>query len=304
MKELIEQSKNIGIIINDKENLIPGLALFLYLKEKHKEVFIKINQALVFPNIKTDFSKIIFHTTKEVSEIYYEKKENEINLYITPKENLSKNDFSCDLIKEAGTFCCETIFSLGFKNFKELETLAEHSFKNIYSAKIINIDNSHLNKRFGTINLIENNASLAKIIFNELENELEETMSTFLLAGVKDGEIGTIEKILNKGGKIDSTYKVKSLEKTIVNLTKENNIYISELDNIENQDLPFIIQFLKICLQIPCFMLILNKETCIFYSKNEKILNKIKETFNAKQKNNGIIFHKENLDKQEVLNII
>jgi hypothetical protein len=129
-------------------------------------------------------------------------------------------------------------------------------------------------------------------------------MSTFLLAGIKEGEVGTIEKILNKGGKIDSTYKVKSLIQVIENLEKEKGIYFSEINDIEKQDLPFIIQFLKICLQIPCFMLLLNKETCIFYSKNEQLLNKIKEAFNAEQKNNGIVFYKEDLNKKDILNIL
>jgi len=304
MKELIEQSKNVAIIINSKDDLIPGLALLLYIKSKHKEVFIKIDQSLIFPNIKSKHSKIVFNTKKEISEIYYEKKANEINVFITPKNILSEEDFSCNLIKVNATFCCDSIISIGFKNFKELETATNSSFKNLYNAKIINIDNSHLNKRFGTVNLIENNTSISKIIFNNLEDDLEETISTFLLAGIPDGEIGTIEKILNKGGKIDSTYRVQSLIKTIGKLEKQNNIYISEISNIENQDIPFIIQFLKICLQIPCFMLILNKETCIFYSKDEELLEKIKNNFDAKQKNNGVIFRKKNLNKQEILNIL
>lgn len=304
MKELIEQSKNIAIIINSKENLIPGLALLLYLKSKQKEVYIKINQNLTFPNIKSKHSKIVFNTSKDISEIYYEKKSNEINLFITPKDTITEQDFSYNLIEDNGTFCCDVIIAIGFKTFKELEDASNSSFKNLYNAKIINIDNSHLNKRFGLINLIENDASISKIIFNNLKNGLEETIASFILAGIPDEEIGTIEKILDKGGKIDSTYRVQSLIKIIKNLEKENNIYISEVSNIENQDIPFIIQFLKICLQISSFMLILNKETCIFYSKDEKLLEKVKTNFNANQKNNGIVFHKKDLDKQEVLNIL
>ena len=75
------------------------------------------------------------------------------------------DDLKCEILNSGEDVYCDLVISIGFKTLKELEDALKNDFK-INGVDIINIDNSHLNKRFGKINLIETGASVSKVLFN------------------------------------------------------------------------------------------------------------------------------------------
>lgn len=308
MIEDLKKSQNIGIVIADHENVdfvATALVLFLITKKLNKQAYYKLNKNLpIFPQLKT-IPQIVLSVNKQISDIFYEKTDKSIKLFLTPQDrDISSENLKCEIINSKESPCCDLIIGIGFKNSKELEN-ASNDFANINNVKIINIDNSHLNKRFGQINLIENGASVSKVLCNNLdENIIDKNIASVLLAGVKEGEIGTIQKLTEKGGKLDTVNKIKSLISVLNKTEFKENIYLSEINNLNELDIPFILQIIKDYLFIPNFILIFNNKHCIFYSKNSDVLEKIKNHFNAQIKNNGGIFSKENLDKKEVLNIL
>lgn len=308
MIEDLKKSQNIGIVIADHENIdfvATALVLFLIVKKLNKQAYYRLNKNLpIFPQPKT-IPQIVLSVNKQISDIYYEKTDTSIKLFLNPQnENISLEDLKCEIIESKKSPCCDLFIGIGFKNLKEFEN-ASNDFTNINNVKIINIDNSHLNKRFGQINLIENGASVSKVLYNNLDEKIiDKNIASLLLAGVKEEEIGTIQKLTEKGGKLDTINKIKSLN-SVLNKTELNkNIYLSEISSLNELDVPFILQIIKDYLSMPSFILIFNNKNCIFYSKDNDILEKIRNHFNAQIKNNGGIFSKDNLNKEEILNIL
>jgi len=310
MIEDLKKAKNIGIVISNYENVdhvATALTLFLIAKKLNKPVYYKLNKSLsIFPQMEKSNPQIVVTVEKEIADIFYEKTEKSIKLFLTAKDKkISPSDFTCNIMNLNQNICCDLIITIGFKDFKEIEDEAGADFENIYNAEIINIDNSHLNKRFGKVNLIENGSSLSKVLFNNLEeNLIDKNIASLILSGVKEGEIETAQKLGEKGGKLDTVYKIRSLISVLNSMEAEENIYISQMNTLEASDVPFILQILKEYLHVPEFILIFNNKDCIFYLKDEDNLEKIKVHFNAQIKNKGGIFSKENLDKEEVLNIL
>ncbi len=309
MIEDLKKSQNIGIVIADHENIdfvATALVLFLIAKKLNKQVYYKLNKNLpIFPQYENT-PQIVLSISKQISDIFYEKTDKSIKLFLTPQDkNISLTDLNCEIINSKENTCCELIIAIGFKNPKELEDATKNDFKDINKAKIINIDNSHLNKRFGQINLIENGASVSKVLLNNLdESIIDKNIASLLLAGVREGEIGTIQKLTEKGGKLDTVHKIKNLVSVLNKIEFIENVYLSETNNLNESNIPFVLQIIKDYLFIPNFILIFNNENCIFYSKDSEMLEKIKNHFNAQIKNNGGIFSKEKLDKEEILNIL
>ena len=308
MFEEIKKAKNVGIIIRDDKNkdaVASAIALFLISKNINKSVHYKINKnSTVFPEKQEYPPKIVLTFEKELSDLFYEKEKNKTRLFLTPKDkNFSLKDLNYELVKSKREVCCDLIIAIGFKNFRELEIDAQENFESLYGAKIINIDNNHLNKRFGAINIIENGASISKIVFNNLKNYYDDDLvSTIFLSQIKQGENITKNEILNKGGDIASFQKIEKLISVLSTLEDINNIYLSEI-NTDKNTLVFVINFLKNYLEIPNFMLLLNKRDCISYFENNDYLELIKNHFQVKIKNKGILFSKQNLEKQDILKI-
>lgn len=309
MKKIFLEAKTIGIVVKDNSNIdqvSTALALFLLFKKQGKEVYYKTNKILsLLPEINDKKNKIILSVKKDISEIYYEKIGTIINLYLTPKINqISTEDFKCTLARASDNICCEKLFAIGFKDFNDLEEEAATDFSNLYHAEIINIDNNELNKRFGKYNFIEEKSSISKITFENMDFELlEKDIASILLTGIYEGEIGTIEKLIEKGAKLESIYKIMNLIKVIENMNTFKDLYYSSLNKFEKEDISFILQFLKNYLQVSNFMLLLNKDTLVFYFKNEEHLEKMK-VLNAIIKNQGGILIKENLKLEKILNTL
>ncbi|MDD4358586.1 MAG: hypothetical protein PHY30_02095 [Candidatus Pacebacteria bacterium] len=310
MIEDLKKAKNIGIIVSNYEGIdhvATALSLFLIVKKLNKPVYYKANESLpIVPLLPKSTPQIVLTVEKEIEDIFYEKTEKNIKLFLTPKEkNISLSDFTCNIMNLDQSACCDIIIAIGFNDFEELEKAAASDFENLHNADIINIDNNVSNKKFGKTNLVEENSSLSKILFDNLEEEIiDKNIASILISGLKENELNTIKELGEKGGKLDTKYKLKSLVFTLNSMETEEDIYISQIDGLlETPGIPFILQIIKEYFLVPNFILIF-KENCIFYLENEKILEKIKNAFNPQIKNNGGMFTKADLSKEEVLNIL
>ncbi|MDD4661730.1 MAG: hypothetical protein PHG24_00405 [Candidatus Pacebacteria bacterium] len=309
MIEDLKKSKNIGIIIANNEDIdfaIVNLAFILIAQKLNKNIYYRINNNLPFFPICEDAPQIILNVKKQISDIYYEKSNEGIKLFLTPKENdISLEDFNCKLINAKEKKSLDLVIAVGFKSLKDLERSVQEDFTEISKAHIINIDNNHLNKVYGNVNLIENGTSLAKILFKNLEEELfDENIASLLLAQIKEEDFKVVKKLTEQGAKIDTKNKILNLISILNKIELQENIYLAEIEELNEVDIPFILSTIKDCLFIKNFILIFNKNNCVFYLEDKKALEKIKENFNAQIKNIGGIFLKENLDKEEVLNIL
>lgn len=304
MIEYLNKSQTIGIAIADYENidfLTTALVLILLAKKQNKQTFFKLNNNLpINPNLETS-PQIVLNVRKPVSDVFYEKTENSIKLFLTPEsKNISLDDLLCEIINPKENIKCDLVIAIGFKTLKELES----SSFDINKTTIINIANSHLNRRFGKVNLIENGASVSKVLFNNIEDIVDKNIATLLLMGVKEGEIGTIQKLIEKGGERNNEKKMQDLTSVLNKMEFNQNTYISEVSNLDEASIPFILKIIKDYFSIKNLVLIFNQNSSIFYAEDEEILNKIKTHFNAQVKNKGGMFKKENLTKEELLNVL
>lgn len=312
-------AQNIGIAMNDYENediLASAISLFLAIKKTGKRVFLKPAKNCDFlPEKIKQSSRLLISIKKDLSEIYYEKKDEEINLFLTPKnKKISKKDFSFDVINEDEETCCDVVISIGIGNFASLEKLAKKDVDDLFKSRIINIDNNPLNERFGEFNIVEQNASFCKIIkiFLSKINEgvLSPNISTFLLSGINKEESQTINSLIKRGGAIEDVQKVKTVISVLKNFSRDKNLCISFLENTDNDSLSFAIKFLKNDIELENFIILLKKNNivCVCFLKNETLLRTLKNAFGGQEKNNGLIFSLKTANievaKQKILTLI
>ena len=89
MIEDLKKSQNIGIVIADHENVdfvATALVLFLITKKLNKQAYYKLNKNLpIFPQLKT-IPQIVLSVNKQISDIFYEKTDKSIKLFLTPQD--------------------------------------------------------------------------------------------------------------------------------------------------------------------------------------------------------------------------
>lgn len=275
MIEDIKAAKNIGIIINDydsEDQFFSALALFLLFKKAAKNVYFKLNENVKLSPLGRNF-QVVLKTKKEISDIYYEKKGGELNIFLTPDEDITEKDFVCSLVERKNGFGCDLIVAIGFDNIKAIE---KNEFKDFDKAKVINIDNKISNTRFGSINLIGNNIPIRTIVRKNFEKYLIDETLLFLLSCDKN------------------------LLKIFKGFNEEEGFYVCEVESLKAEDLPRIISILKDYLQMENFMLLWNKQNGIVYTNKKAYLESLEKTFNARIKNNGALIEKNNLTKQDI----
>lgn len=174
-KNLIDGSKNIYIIPSqDREESIAGaLALFYTLKELGKNVNLileNIPEKLSFLTPSLDhisyprnFILSIPNTKANVSEIHYEKDDNNLNIHLTTESgNIKKTDISFYFSSPRA----DILVSIGAKYINT--AVQENVLKQVVSTStaIINIDNQPENKISAQINLLDNARSLTENVFD------------------------------------------------------------------------------------------------------------------------------------------
>jgi nanoRNase/pAp phosphatase (c-di-AMP/oligoRNAs hydrolase) len=207
-KQLISESKNICVLparnashsdasgpFEKSESVSSALALFYTLKELNKNVNLIISEfpenlnflvpSLDFISFPKNFVISIPKNTADVSQIYYEKNEENLKIHLTiDKGNIKKESLSFYYSDPKP----DLIITLGVKDFqKELSKLDSFGF--LLDAPILNIDNEQNNIKFGKINLVEEKSIseiVLELIKNLGENLVSKNSANCLLAGLVD----------------------------------------------------------------------------------------------------------------------
>ncbi len=335
IKNILENANNIGILTKDNANddaIGAALALFFALKSNNKNVFFptcdispKIESFIKTKNQK----KFQISFEGEVSEVYYEKKDKGITLYLTPKDkNVGDEKFSYKIISEdkylENQNNYDILFTLGIENFQDIEILCKESADQLYASTIINIDNNLNNQNYGEINIIKENQGISQsiaCILKELEQYRNKQANSFLLYGLSfsnkkadnNKKIKTIKWLLKNGGDLNVFSKEggisKLLEIVLKNLICKNDIYISTISSNDfkkskttSKDLGTITDKLKNFLNLSSFFILWESDPKIkglIYSDKKHLIEKMTSCFDGTYKEKGGIFliDENNLDK-------
>ena len=215
-KQLISEAKNIYLISSQEpEALSAVMALFYTLKELGKNVNLVIESlpeklkflspSLDFISYPKNFVISIPSNMAKISQIHYEKTENDLKVHLTIDNGIIKKDNIAFYFAEAKP---DLIITAGVKDYAKQLSESLNSFGFLLDSPILNIDNSKDNYNFGRINLVEDKA-LAEMIFAILpatSKEASNCLLTSLVAGTENfknkltAEIFGIAGILMKNG--------------------------------------------------------------------------------------------------------
>jgi len=331
-KKLISEAKNICLLPseNEPESLTSLLALFYTLRELGKNVNVIFenfpeNLNFLIPSIDAmstpkNFVISIPRSTANVSQIYYEKTDESLNIHLTTDTGNIKKENISFYFKEAKP---DLIITLKIRDFREYLESKLDSFGFLLGSPILNIDNSQENSRFGQIDIIEQK-SLSEIIMELIksidENLINRNIANCLLSGltiyyenfkssnVNEGVFNTAAELIKRGADnrqiSDNLYKttdkeMEFLSKILRNLKKEGGLLVAtselaDFSSFSEIELGSIIEKVK-TLGIQDDLLVLwsehNSDPIVrgfFYSKNNSLLNKIADVQKVSAKNNWV----------------
>ncbi|MEA3453126.1 MAG: hypothetical protein U9Q96_02200 [Patescibacteria group bacterium] len=191
---------------------------------------------------------------KEISELYYEKENQILNIFLSSKNaKIKKQDikFTAPEERSAARKESDLLITVGIERLEDLEDFYEKNFKFFYQTPILNLDNKLLNNKFGNINLIFNDLPIAVILaklINVFHKEPNNNIKTWLLAGIiefsqkKELNHEALE-IISKLAKSDLSYEkiihfFNSKEKS--GKTRLLEIALRKLTLFGNSQLPFV----------------------------------------------------------------
>jgi len=192
-EKTIKKSQNIWIFVSENlpDSIPASLALFYTLKKLSKNVNLFLENfpknieflipSLDFIDYPGEFIISIKNSDEDISQLYYEKNENDLKLFFKLERGIiKKKNISFDWAWKKP----DLIVTIGIKKINEIGKLSEK----IQKAPILNIDAQNENKRFGSINLIDQNSTITEITSQVIksidENLFEENISTCLLTGL------------------------------------------------------------------------------------------------------------------------
>ena len=209
-KNIIEQSQNILILPSPEsqgDSLGAGIALFFTLKKLGKNVNLLIDEVpekfqflADLEEMPNDFVISVNTAENEVSKFRYEKDENELRIFLTPKNGPfrplrvsfpSRQKITMGLNGEAAKKDADLAVVIGAWSMESLGGQFEREAAILSRIPILNIDNQPLNEGFGEVNLIEITSALSEITLALVEalelpgKELtDRKITTALLAGI------------------------------------------------------------------------------------------------------------------------
>jgi nanoRNase/pAp phosphatase (c-di-AMP/oligoRNAs hydrolase) len=296
-KNIIDGAKNIVIVVDenaDQDAFGAALGLFFALKDK-KNIFVPRDknpkEVVGFLNEGSERKKFVISFKNEVSEIFYEKKNEGVDLYLTPKniEDASPENFFCKIVSDSGKNYLSSpsffdlVIAFNVDSFKKLEESFEDNIDSIYQCAVINIGNRPKNENYGEANLIEEGVSLSEktaLLLETVQGDVSEKAAGFLLWGITssldslktDQTLAIIKKLVQKGGNFYFSHtesgvkrKLALLEKTVKNLNflEKENLYISLLSEDDlrsvgstSSDLGFVVEKMKNLFFLPSFVLL------------------------------------------------
>ena len=189
-KKFITDSKNICIVPDQEpQAIICALALFYTLKELNKNVNLIIEDfpenlkflipSLNFISYPKNFIISIPNKVSNISQVYYEKDDDNLKIHLTSERGLIKKD---DISFYFSAEKPDIIITLGIKDYKAFLAEKLNSFGFLLDSPILNIDTlgesganeQNLpgqtgNKNFGKINLLEG-GSITETVFTLIKN--------------------------------------------------------------------------------------------------------------------------------------
>lgn len=122
----------------------------------------------------------------KLDDFNYDVKDKELLIYLTPSKGFFNNE---DIRLKTTDFKYDLVICLGVQDLESLGNLYHEHADFLYHVPLINIDNHHLNERFGNINEIDiTRSSVAEIsydIMQQINSELiDENIATCLLTGL------------------------------------------------------------------------------------------------------------------------
>lgn len=197
-KKLIDSARNISVLIPKNpgiDNLSSALSLSYTLNNIGKIVNffprkISRDYSPLLPSRIVPERFIISIRGKEVSELYYEKENQILKIFLVSKNNdIKEEDIKFTYPQESSQMMQESdlLLTIGIERLERLGNLYEKNFKLFYQTPILNVDNQPLNNKFGNVNLIVDDLPTsiisAKLIsaFNKKANN---NIKEWLLAGI------------------------------------------------------------------------------------------------------------------------
>jgi hypothetical protein len=347
IKTSINNAKNIKIIFPenpDDDVLGSVLALYAAFRQLNKKVSL-LNERL--PQKAKRFlsfekKKIMITLNEEVSEIYYEKKGNHVDLNIVPKnKDFNSENFSWEIVpektnnKDDGEPSVEPldlIIIIGISRFEEVEKYLPTDEEELFACTIVNIDKNITNENYGDVNIVEKDfltKTIALLIKELTEYSFAIEVFDFLLFGffsqkrLSPRDISTIKWITNNNGTLDSYFKYQNeqkplwatyLEEALKNIsTSENNDVVFSYLPIEKEindkeKIKNILQVSKLFrewINPSTFFLCFEEDyqtKTIFYSSSTSIINKISSQYRGKFKETGGIIMNKEDDPMEAVN--
>lgn len=336
-KKLLEDSKNILVLTSQNpsiDSFASAISLSYTLNNKGKIVNLRPRQipqnySSLFPQAINPNRFVISIKSKEISELYYEKENQVLKIFLSPRGNkINKDDIIFDDFQEMPETESDLLVTIGIENLEELGDFYEKNFKLFYQTPILNIDNQKSNNRFGNVNLVSEELPIT-LIFNQIIELLkipaDQNIRTWILAGIiassKDKENNQeitssifdlitsdvrFKELLSFFIKNEKLNQVKLLETALekIELHEKKRLPIIclvkkdfENSNTNPKDLNFVLKELtNNVLRLPSLLLLWesqDKENLIkgvFYSSKPYSSNKILEIFGGKTKGKGIIF--------------
>jgi hypothetical protein len=308
-KKLIQDAKNIHILPVQSlraDSFSASVALFYALKKLNKSVNLVLDKTpddLHFLSqttqkislLKDDFIISINEKKTKVSQVSYEKTENELKIYLKTSDGktIKREDvyFENNDIKQDKLFpYTDLLITLGVKDFSEVENNFQNNFSNI-----LNIDNQVENTEFGKVNLKEMPSTMLSDIIVKLLRTIrqeEHEENNYL----ESPQSSLFQKILKK-------IKIKGEKNIACVILKDKDF--EETDS-QPSDLSFSLSKLKNELpHIKDFLVLWQEKDspiitkCVFYSPDNALGEKILERFEGKQKGNGVLFFVREEDMPE-----
>jgi len=204
IKNLIDNSKNICLIPsqnNEPESLTSVLALFYTLKELNKNVNLiigdfpeKLDFLIPSPDFIASPKNLVISIPRnmaDVSQIYYEKNEENLKIHLTVDKGRIKKEGVSFYFHEPKP---DLVITVGIKDLHNQLSDRLDSFGFILDAPILNIDTSISNYsyngenlRFGKINLVEQK-STSEIVLDMIQsidqNLIKKNAANCILAGL------------------------------------------------------------------------------------------------------------------------
>jgi len=194
-EQIISDSKNIYLLSSKEPEAVASmLALFYTLKNLGKNVNL-INGALPenlsfltpsldFVSYPKNFVISVPSTVTQISQVYYEKTNDALKIHLTLESGNIKKDNLSFYFAEAKP---DLIITVGIKDYSK-ELLGDlDSFGFLLDSPVLNIDREQDNKKFGKINVLEEN-SLPEIILGLIKNidkdPIKKELALCLLCGI------------------------------------------------------------------------------------------------------------------------